>query len=166
MSRSRVTCGLVALGLVSSALLTIGVLGCFPFGSFPDVNIDTSVFARSGYSRFSLEGEWVITDQSGQTRRAIFDSEGALVSFELPSREVFEPGEDDTVEVFVTSFGAFAILVRGRTEEAGRVITLHEFEALFDDDMVEMSGEASIVADDLSASRACDCRETWRLISP
>ena len=166
MSRPLVTCRLVALGLISPVLLSAGVPGCVPFGSFPEVNIDTSVFERSGYSRFSLEGEWVITNESGQTRRAIFDSEGALVSFELPSREVFEPGEDDTVEVFVTSFGAFAIRVRGRTEEAGRVITLHEFEALFEDDMAEMNGEASIVADDLSAGRACGCRETWRLISP
>ncbi len=165
MSRLLLPCRVVALGLIPPVLLAIGVSGCFT-PSFPDVHIDTSVFARSGYSRFSLEGEWVITNETGQTRRAIFDSEGALVSFELPSREVFEPAEDDPVDVFVTSFGAFAIRVRGHTEEAGQVITLHEFEALFEEDVAEMSGEASIVADDLSASRACDCRETWRLISP
>lgn len=164
MSISSPACRRVLVPTAAATVIALIGTACF-FPGLPQVEIDTTVFERSGYSRFSLEGEWVITNETGQTRRAVFDAEGALVSFQLPSGQVFEPAEDDTIEVFVTSFGAFAIRIRGRTEQAGRTITLHEYEGLFEDDMVEMNGDASIVADDLSANRRCDCRETWRLVS-
>ncbi len=143
----------------------VGVLagggGCFPFEGLPDVDLDTSVFDRSGFAPFSLEGTWLLTNSQGQSRWAVFDARGDLVSLELPSNEVFEVTDDDTVEVFVTSFGAVSFKVSGQTEESDGVITLHEFVGLFSDDESRIRGTSPRVADNLSSSRGCDCTETW-----
>lgn len=139
-----------------------GGVGCgFPFGGLGEVDLDTSLFARSGFNRLDLEGTWLLTNAAGQTRRAGFDASGDLVSLELPSADVFEVSEDDTVDILLTSFGALSITVRGQTEESTGVITLHDFEGWFSDDKTRISGNSPRVADDLSSSRACGCRETW-----
>jgi hypothetical protein len=147
---------MVLLGMLCSGV------GCgLPFGSLPEVDLDTSLFERSGFHRLDLEGTWVLTNSEGQTRRAVFDAGGDLVSLELPSADVFEASEGDTVEILLTSFGALSIKVRSQTDESEGVITLHEFEGWFSDDGTRIQGSSLRVADDLSSSRSCNCRETW-----
>ena len=125
------------------------------------MNLDTAIFERSGFARFDLAGTWLVTNSLGETRHVVFDENGDLVSFELPSDEVFEVTDGDTVDILLTSFGAFSLHVHGSTEQAGHVIIVHDFEGLFSDDGTRIRGTAENAAANLSASRSCDCSETW-----
>lgn len=146
-----------------------GILGCvgLPFGGFiPEVMLDTSVFDRSGFNRASLAGTWEITNSDGQNRRAVFDSEGNLVSFALPSGESFNGGDPGFVEdVLMTTFGAISIFFENDSSASGGALVIHEFEGLFDDDGGRIDGEARTVADDGSSNRLCTCNETWIRVS-
>lgn len=163
------SCAPPLLLICASAWISAGNLACassFPLGQLllEEVDLDTSVFDRSAFSRNSLTGTWVLTNDTGQTRRAVFDAQGDLVSFELPSDEIFEPSADDTVEILLTTFGAFGFNVQSVDPDSGAVRIIHEFQGLFSDDGTRIQGDATTVADNLSAARPCDCRETWELL--
>ena len=82
----------------------------------------------------------------------------------LPDGGIFEPGEDDTVEIHLTSFGAFSFLVRGDTGESDGEIVVHEFEGIMSDDATRIRGTVFRLANNLSGSRTADLRETWVLV--
>ncbi len=147
-----------------ASLLAFSSPGCglFPLGGSSD--LDLSVFKRSGFSRFSLAGSWSLSTSTGQTRLALFDADGGLKSLVLPDGGIFEPGEDDTVEIHLTSFGAFSFLVQGDTGESDGEIVVHQFEGLMSDDGTRIRGTVFRLANDLSGSRAVDLRETWVLV--
>ncbi|MCH8253433.1 MAG: hypothetical protein IID36_13375 [Planctomycetes bacterium] len=165
LRQARIRASVRLAVLLATSIVVTGSASCGAFGFNPDVNIDTSIFKRDDFARFSLAGEWLITNDKGQTRRAIFDDNGDLVSFELPSDEVFEIGAGDSVDVLLTSFGAVSIVVQGMTTESGRTLVIHEFEGLFSDDGSMIRGTAMTVADDLSDNTECDCKETWTLVT-
>ena len=147
------------------ALLAVVVCcaaGCGPgFFGPPDVDLNTSLLGRDGFSRFSLAGTWLLTNSEGQDRLAVFDEGGDFLSLRLPNDDVFDASDSTTTELLLTSFGALAIKVRGDTAEADGTITLFEFEGWFDDDGTNIRGVTKRVADDLTSSRACGCNETW-----
>ena len=146
-----------------------GIMGCvgLPFGGFiPEVMLDTSALDRSGFSRASLAGTWSVTNAEGQTRTAVFDSAGSLVSFELPSGESFNGSEAGFVEdILLTTFGAVSVVFRNDSSASGGSLVIHEFEGLFDDGGARMDGEARTVAADASSDRLCACNETWIRVS-
>ncbi len=123
--------------------------------------IDTSVFERSGFSRFSLAGTWVLTTSDGQTRRAVFDGNGALTSFTIPGGEVYEPAEGDTVELLITSFGVMSFRIQANTEQSSGFFTVHHFEGTLSDEGDRIRGDVTRLTHDLATSRPVDLRETW-----
>ena len=147
-----------------ASLLALWLPGCGLFPPGTSSRLDLSVFKRSGFSRFSLAGSWSLSTSTGQTRLALFDEDGRLRSLVLPDGGIFEPGEDDTVEIHLTSFGAFSFLVRGDTGESDGEIVVHEFEGIMSDDATRIRGTVFRLANNLSGSRTSDLRETWVLV--
>ncbi|RJP35436.1 MAG: hypothetical protein C4547_09540 [Phycisphaerales bacterium] len=146
------------LGIIALAIAAAGGSCGVPSGS---TLIDTSVFDRTGFSRFSMAGSWVLTTSDGQTRRAEFDGNGALTRFTIREGLVYEPAEGDTLELLITSFGVVSFRIQANTEQSSGFITVHHFEGTMSDEDDRIRGDVTRLTHDLAVSRPVSLRETW-----